>query len=77
MAFYPDDMTYEEMINELARLVALMILTDEQDELSPEIDREKQKMKKKRNVSSTKTHPTKNNVKSNGDSDGKRRFIKR
>ena len=77
MAFYPDDMTYEEMINELARLVALMILTDEQDELSPEIDREKQKMKKKRNIPSTKIHPTKNNVKSNGDSDGKRRFIKR
>ena len=77
MAFYPKDMTYEEMMKEFARLVVKMIINDEPNESSQIIDTEKQKMKKKRNVSSTKTHPTKNNVKSNGDSDGKRRFIKR
>jgi len=30
MALYPGNMTYEEMMEELARLVALMIITDEQ-----------------------------------------------
>jgi hypothetical protein len=77
MAFYLKDMTYEEMMKEFARLVVKMIINDEPNESSQIIDTEKQKMKKKWNVSSTKTRPTKNNVKSNGDSDGKQKFIKR
>ena len=32
MALYPDDMTYEEMLDELARLVALMIVTDSEED---------------------------------------------
>ena len=34
MALYTDNMTYEEMINENARVVALMILYDEIEELN-------------------------------------------
>jgi len=40
MALYPDNMTYEEMMEELARLVTLMLITDEQNDSSIVIDNE-------------------------------------
>ena len=43
MAFYPKDMTYEEMMKEFARLVVKMIINDEPNESSQIIVAEKKK----------------------------------
>ena len=70
MAFYPKDMTYEEMMKEFARLFVKMIINGEPNESSQIIVAEKKKIKRGKGISATKTHPTKNDIKSKGDSDG-------
>ena len=55
MAYYPDDMTFEEMMNEFARLFALMILTsDDPDESSESVLTEEKTQKSKKRISKTK-----------------------
>ena len=65
MALYPDDMTYEEMLDELARLVALMIVTDSEDDENDDDEIPKTNvtpLKVKRVKAASRKQPGKNKI---------------